>query len=546
MMIPFKRRELLVTSTFGANFSHLFEDVLDSPGQTIVPSGSFAWKVPYGRPTVQIAPIAYETTGVFYSKPIKLRYAPPTGATFVGTVWSDVVGTSTGSITETVSVTTSAGAAYTPNGVIDTVRLKLEVTTPSPYTRTSGVAASMATYTPAATATANQPVDITEYIDDLVLSVDETSRTTLRMSARRGALETAGVQQPQITSDRPIRVAISNSASPTPAYIDIFRGTLAPPQIQYEQADLSQNFSKLQFEGQDRSRDFELYYFQDGLLYDGYTAENAIGDMMTLAGYPPATYLVYTDVTGINISRSPDIARGYSSFVPQRGDTIASMLNKLKTDYAANFITGWSPTTTGYKYQWANPYDLSFDSVMTLYQSVPAATAAGVTAALREKRVVRRMTAHYESPECNQITVIGQDPRNGDLLYSYNADAASQDATTLPAARPYNWRGRPVPYILADPSITNADVAYQARIALQNRLMEGRILIEWESDFLVLSTTNRPLWVRDIVTIMQPDGVTVKGLYRIVAIPSIEFVVENGTVQFRKAIYRGHYLFGEE
>ena len=546
MLIPFKRRELLVTSTFGANFSHLFEDVLDSPGQTIVPSGSFAWKVPYGRPTVQIAPIAYETTGVFYSKPIQLRYAPPTGATFVGTVWSDVVGTSTGSITETVSVTTSAGGTYTPNGIIDTIRLKLEVTTPSPYTRTSGVAAAMATYTPAATATANAPVDITEYIDDLVLSVDETSRTTLRMSARRAALETAGVQQPQITGDRPIRVAISNSATPTPAYIDIFRGTLAPPQIQYEQADLSQNFSKLQFEGQDRSRDFELYYFQDGLLYDGYTAENAIGDMMTLAGYPPATYLLYTDVTGINISRSPDIARGYSSFVPQRGDTIASMLNKLKTDYAANFITGWAPTTTGYKYQWSNPYDLSFDSVMTLYQSVPAAAAAGVTAALQQKRVVRRMSAHYESPECNQITVIGQDPRNGDLLYSYNVDSASQTASTLPADRPPNWRGRPVPYILADPSITSASVAYQARLALQERLMAGRILIEWESDFLVINTSNRPLWVRDIVTIMQPDGVTVKGLYRIVAIPTIEFVVENGAVQFRKAVYRGHYLFGAE
>jgi len=546
MLIPFKRRELLVTSTFGANFSHMFEDVLDSPGQTIVPSGSFAWKVPYGRPTVQIAPIAFETTGVFYSKPIQLRYAPPTGATFTGTVWSDVAGTSTGSITETVSVVTSAGGTYTPNGVIDTIRLKLEVTTPSPYTKTSGVAAAMATYTPAATATANAPVDITEYIDDLVLSVDETSRTTLRMSARRAALETAGVQQPQITSDRPIRVAISNSATPTPTYIDIFRGTLAPPQIQYEQADLSLNFSKLQFEGQDRSRDFELYMFQDGILYDGYTAEDAIGDMMTLVGYPPATYLEYNDVTGINISRSPDIARGYSSFVPQRGDSVASMLNRLKTDYAATFITGWSPTTSGYKYQWANPYDLSFDSVMTLYQSVAAAAAAGVSGALQAKRVVRKMTAHYETPECNQITVIGQDPRNGDLIYSYNADVGSQTAGTAPADRPYNWRGRPVPYILADPSITNADVAYQARLSLQDRLVTGRILIEWESDFLVLSSNNRPLWVRDIVTIMNPDGVTVKGIYRIIAIPTIEFVVENGAVQFRKAVYRGHYLFGEE
>ncbi len=42
LMIPFKRRELLVTSTFGANFSHTFEDLNDTPGNTIVPSGSFA------------------------------------------------------------------------------------------------------------------------------------------------------------------------------------------------------------------------------------------------------------------------------------------------------------------------------------------------------------------------------------------------------------------------------------------------------------------------------------------------------------------------
>lgn len=183
---------------------------------------------------------------------------------------------------------------------------------------------------------------------------------------------------------------------------------------------------------------------------------------------------------------------------------------------------------------------------MTLYQSVSAAAAAGVSAALQNKRVIRKMTSHYETPECNQITVIGQDPRNGDLIYSYNTDTASQTASTLPADRPYNWRGRPVPYILADPSITNADVAYQARVSLQDRLITGRILIEWESDFLVLSSNNRPLWVRDIVTIMNPDGVTVKGLYRIIAIPSIEFVVENGTVQFRKAVYRGLYLFGAE
>jgi hypothetical protein len=489
---------------------------------------------------VQIAPVAYETTGIFYSKNIELRYPPPVGATFVPQIWGDVVGTSAGTVTTAVAVT-DGFSPYTPDGVIVNLRIKVTITTPSPYTQTYGLSAAMASSTPAATTTYNGPVDITQYIDDLVLSVDETSRTTLKMSARRQKLLDAGVAQPQITGDRPIRVAISNSADP-PVYTDIFRGTLAPPQIQYEQGDTSLNFSTLQFEGMDRSRDFELYYFQDGILYDGYTAENAIGDMMTMAGYPPATYLLYNDALGINISRSPDIARGYSNFVPQRGDTIASMIGKLKTDYAATFITGWSPTSSGYKYQWSNPADLTSTSVMTLYQSVAAAAAGGVVAALQQKRVVRKMSAHYESPECNQITVIGQDPRNGDLIYSYDADDASQTAGTAPASRPYNWRGRPVPYILSDPSITSSAVAYQAMLALKDRLMTGRILIEWESDFLVLSATNRPLWVRDVVTIMQPDGVTIKGVYRIIAIPSIEFVVEAGVRQFRRAKYRGLYL----
>jgi hypothetical protein len=541
MIIPLKRREVLVTSTFGANFCHTFEGLNDVEGNVILPSGSFAWKVPYGRPTVQIAPVAYETTGIFYSKNITLRYPPPVGATFVPQLWGDVVGTSAGTVTTAVAVT-DGFSPYTPDGIIENLRIKVTITTPSPYTQTYGLSAAMASSTPAATSTYNGPVDITQYIDDLVLSVDETSRTTLKMSARRQKLLDAGVAQPQITGDRPIRVAISNSASPTPVYTDIFRGTLAPPQIQYEQGDTSLKFSTLQFEGQDRSRDFELYYFQDGILYDGYTAEAAIGDMMTMAGYPPATYLLYNDSIGINISRSPDIARGYSNFVPQRGDTIASMIGKLKTDYAATFITGWSPTSSGYKYQWSAPLDLSSVSVMTLYQSVPAAAAAGVTAALQQKRVVRKMTGHYESPECNQITVIGQDPRNGDLIYSYDADDASQTAGTAPASRPYNWRGRPVPYILSDPSITSGSVAYEAMLVLKDRLMTGRILIEWESDFLVLSNDNRPLWVRDVVTIMQPDGVTIKGVYRIIAIPSIEFVVEAGVRQFRRAKYRGLYL----
>ena len=70
--------------------------------------------------------------------------------------------------------------------------------------------------------------------------------------------------------------------------------------------------------------------------------------------------------------------------------------------------------------------------------------------------------------------------------------------------------------------------------------MPGRKLVEWESDILVDDATNRPLWLTDVVRIMEPDGTTTKGDYRIISIPSIEFEYEPASgIYHRKAKYRG-------
>ena len=537
-IIPFKRREMLVLTNFGTNFAHMFEDLdADDQAPTVLPAGPFAWKVQYGRPTVQIAPIFFEDEGKVYSRVIKLRYPPAATMSSGPQAFNDLVGmysaaSASGAI---VDVVLPDGSPYTPDGIIDEVRLEVTLTALSSNTIVQGISAAMYFYDTLPVDTSNSPVDITTAISDLTLSVDETSRCTLKMSGRYSRLADAGVELAPITSDRPIRVEVGG--------IDIFRGSLTSPQVQYEQGDTSSGYdwSVLEFEGQDRLRDFELSHYQDAQLFDGILMQTVVEEIMYEAGYDN-TYLNWQDTSGFTIPRSPDIARGYSTLVPQRGDTVQSMLSKVKTDYAANWITGWSPTLSGYLYQWSNPADISNTSTMTLYQSPEAAIAASVSADLVLQRTIRKMSAHYEAPEANQITVLGQDPRNGDLIYAYDSDSASQDPATAPVSRPDNWRGRPVAYLLAEPGITSQAAATQAVATLADRLMTGRYLVEWESDFLVRSSDDRPLWLRDAVTIMDPDGTTVKGIYRIIAIPSINFQIENGTVTYRSATYRGLYL----
>ena len=543
VIIPHKRRELLVLTSWGLNISHLFEDLSqDSTTNTIIPAGKLQVQDAVSRQFLQFSPIRFVSSAAIYSKPIKLRYAPPTGAVFTARVIQDRVGRATGGSSVTASVVKSDLTAYTPDGVIDTVRLKVQMTS-SDNIESPGVALGEAWYQPAQATTADDPVDITGLYESLSISVDETSRATLSMTARRQRLLDAGVEQPQITSDRPIRIAVGSSGA-SPTYIDIFRGSLTPPQIHYERR-WTQSHDVLQFDGQDRTRDLELTMYQDGIVYDGMTMQSAVSDMIQTAGFL-STDLIWDDTSGFTLPRSADIARGYSTVVPQRGEYVATLLSKMKNDYAATWVTGWSPTTTGYKYQWSNPNDLVNTPIMTLYNSRQDAITAGVSGDLVPHRVIYKMSAHYESPEANQIIVLGQDPRNGDLIYSYAADGASADPTTAPASRPYNWRGRTVSYILSEPAITSDAAAIQAKNVISTRLMTGRILLEFTSDLLIDDATNRPLWLRDVVQIMMPGGATIRGIYRIIAIPSIDLGFEPTSAGDKRAIrtatYRCLYL----
>jgi len=536
MMIPCRRRELLVVTNFGLSFSHVFADLSPLTANTIVPAATFSWIVPVGQATVQLSRVFFETAGYAVSPIKKLRYAPPTGATFYDTYAYDGIGT--GSAFAAFSVVKDDLTAYTPNGTIKDVRAKVSLTGTT-GSATFGVYSIDLVYDPEVGSTADDPVDITCDVERLSISVDDNGRATCSLTTRRKPITDAGVDQPQITSDRPIRIALTDGATPTPAEIDIFRGTLTPPEITYEEGDTTRDWSIFVYSGQDRSRDFDLAYIVESYPYDGLVAVNAILDLMLIAGYDGSTYFG-GDSPLLDLPYSPNISKGQYALAPDFFDTVGGYLDKLKNDYYANWLTGWMPTTSGYLYIWQDTPNASTTPVMTLYQSIATATTAGITEVLRPKRVVRRMSSHYETPEATQVQVVGQDPATGLFITKSLVDTAAETASTAPASRPYNWRGRPVPYQLRDPALTTQDAVDQACDLLYERLTTGRILIEWESDFLVLSSNNRPLWLGDVVRIMEPDGTTTKGDYRIIGIPTIDFVTEQTSgFSVRKAVYRG-------
>jgi hypothetical protein len=68
-------------------------------------------------------------------------------------------------------------------------------------------------------------------------------------------------------------------------------------------------------------------------------------------------------------------------------------------------------------------------------------------------------------------------------------------------------------------------------------------MIEFDATFLVYNVSNRPVWLGDVIKLIDTDGTSVLGNYRIIAIPSIEFVQENTPgsstlFNVRKASYR--------
>lgn len=499
MVIPFRGRELLVWTDNGTCFSHVF-DGLGYPNNPatapILPAGQLSFTVPTGTISIQAARVYFEQSGYIMGASKTLRYAPTAGEWTTPTtqVYSDQfgAGATMPTVTTTVVDATSPYATFVGNGTKTDVRIKVAWSGASGGTNT-GVYCADAWVDQPASATYDGTIDITTAVQSLSLDVGEDGRTSLSMTARVRALSDLGVPKLTETGDRPIAIQLSSPKTGA-SWVDLFRGTLSPPELTYETGDDPYTYGTLAFTGVDRFGDFDVTMFPEAVPNDGNTIAQVYDRVLPVAGYSTATYLLSNYTSSFTVPLAADISRGSYTMVPKRGDYVGGYLNSFRDEYLATWYTGWRPTTAttptgGYKFQISDPAVVGTTAALTLYQSYADAQAYGGYLLYESpQRTVRALKRYYESPEANQVTVVGQDPRTGRLLTKTTINTASQTPGTAPASRPDNWRGRPVQYIYTSENLTSQAAVNDAATLLYNRIGTGRYLIEWESDLLTYYT----------------------------------------------------------
>jgi hypothetical protein len=530
--------ELMIVTDAMTAYVQGFPDIGTS--DPIVPSGVFWWTVPIGRPSVQLAPVFFKTSGTLYGPTQKLRYAPATGRTFSGRGFYSMIGTTA---TATYSVAKEDGSSYTADGTIDTVRGKVA------FANTSGVgsvcveAVDWEMSRTVVDTDASEAADITTAVEQLDFSVDDQGVTTCTIRARRAAIVAAGMEGYLEASDRPFRVFLTNPDNDEE--IDLIRGVLSAPVWEPESGTGNGDMDVITFEGRDRTAEFEFYTYGDTVADDGKLLTDAIEDCVTGCGFDSGEIGMSTSTTRVAIG---DVPMGEWSLLPQRGDTKRSHLDKLFDTYSANWYHGWVPSLAGYFYRAHDPSDLSATPSITLYEDIADAVAAGLTSAQAEHRTIRKMVRHGIPPEANQVIVLGMSPYSGRVILSQDNDTASQTPTTAPSARPVTWRGRVHRVLEIDPSLKTQSEVDDVQGVLTDRLTSERYLIDWTSDFLVVSSTGRPLWTGDVVRIYL-DGAATYEDYRIVGMPRVDLVkmvtpaaLDAGDLPFYVADYRGERI----
>jgi hypothetical protein len=495
MVIPFRTRELLVWTDNGTCCCHTFQGLEypnDPDVSPITPAGKLTVVVPTGKIAIQMARCYFEQNGHIIGAPKTFRYAPTAGDWTTPTyqIFNDAFGQGATfpSVTASIVKDVAGYGAFTANGTDKDVRIKVSWTGASGGTN-AGLYCADAYMDPAATTTYNGAIDITTAIESLGISVGEDGRANLEMTARLKRLNDLAVPKVLQTGDRPVAIQLASPKTGT-AWIDLFRGTLSPPELIYEKTSDPYTWGLVRFAGVDRYGDLDVTMFPESVPNDGQTIQQFFNQTLPVAGYAGATYLEMNYSSGFTLPKSADISRGNYAMVPKRGDYVGGFINQYKDEYLATWYLGWRPTTSaspvgGYKFQVADPANVGSTNIMTLYQSfADAQTYGGYLPYETPQRTVRNLRRYYESPEANNVTVIGFDPKSNRFLASTYIDTPSQTAGTAPASRPDNWRGRPIQYILANDNLTTQTAVNQAATIMYQRIGTGRNLVEFESDLL--------------------------------------------------------------
>lgn len=525
MLIPARLRELLVVSTAGGGFAHVFEDLAgDGTVQTITPATKF-WVRVRGTVTIQIARLRYESSGHVVSPPLFFADPPPgsVGAPTSEVFWSPS-GTGTPGVTTSLRDAADPSITFSPDGVKASARIRVNLTggpatTPFLYAASMGFPGSTAV-------TANSPTAVPWGTLSLTVP-DRPSGERWQFSVYNPAALVAGLDT---RPERPARVTAGDSwlVDGRLRAVRLTRG-IGAPDTQLS-AELLSEWDQL-----------AQYRFQERFPLDGLTWVDALELILTAAGVDAGTALI-TD-PGITLPLTAGKAAGEWSLYIEEGDTAADWIERLHEAFTPDWFFGFVPQASGRKvFRSRPPYALaSLASAMRFWRlntdAIAGMQAEGYTlaeaTALHHQRTILSWSEQRIPPEATDVRVTGYDPATNRVLQAKYVDSAAEAPGTAVASRPANWVGEKRRFGYVEPMLTSQALVDSAADRLGRRLTPARTMVDVRAG-MAFWPDGRPLW--------QGDAIRVDDEYYVVLSFSTQFGIDDLDAGLRSRFHPTGYL----
>ncbi|MEZ5163314.1 MAG: hypothetical protein R2688_06095 [Fimbriimonadaceae bacterium] len=489
MLLPGRRRELMVFSRNGGGFVHVFEDIeSDDPDPEITPAGSFWMEANSGAMQVQIAPLRFASSGHATSLQTSFLEPPDSGETLETPRAFFDPGFGLGTQAITIDLREQDGTtAFVPDGVKNQIRMRAELsTTDDGYT--PFLYGAQASFPPIlATTDGATELDVTGRTLDAVMSIPDSPRgVTLDLNLRG-----EGVTDPlqaDVAGHHPVALR-----SGTTTWLE---GRSLPPEVDYAASDRA---VRLQIEVRDAWAALEEAVFAERFPLDGLTMSEALEVLVIRAGVDQFAISATPNPLPSGIPREC----GNWSLLIEPGDTAAEWVVRLMETFAATWWYGFRPKADGSETEFyaISPDDLPTTPETMLYGTVgDAVSLGGLTEDQALTRTIREFHEVTLEPVATEVRVTGIDAQSQRPIQTVKTDYQAQNVSLPVASRPVNWVGEIRRYGLVDPSLTNQTAVDDACANLFDALTRRRIYAEFESE-LLLNSFGVPLWRGDVIAI---------------------------------------------
>ena len=417
----------------------------------------------------------------------------------------------------------------------------------------------------------DETTDITAAIEGLRIQRTENGDITLYLDARKQLLEDAGMINPMITSNRPVKAtlkprdrealpgtisksgnnivgagtgftavlslgdALYNDAGillgyvnqigsgttctvatgntnnyssiayynePITSEIVLFEGYLSSPEISYIQGENYETYALLSFSASDEKAKLNNFYYSEAPSFDSKDLDTIIYSNILIGGGgnndPNKNDLIVSPtISTYQVSLNRNNSNGQYNFVANLGDSIGGFVEKIRSDFAQNFVFytrgDWAPQLYSQNsYLNFNQFKfLDFDYIpakapfVSLYlNSESAINDGGLDYWESMHRTVRSLKKTYEKPEANRIYIVGLDKSTGNRIQYLKEDLDSQNPYYPAASRPQNWLGDVAPFVMINDKLNSDTDVVQAADQFYAKLTPGREIVEFTSDLL--------------------------------------------------------------